>query len=236
MGNELNTVEAKEVSAQSNNPAHLLQIAVEKGAEVDQLSKLMDLQDRWEAKQAQRSFFNALASFQEKCPRITKRKKGHNYKYAPLGDIIEQIRPALKECGLTYRFEQSEENSLVKISCVITHIDGHSEKTSMSGEDDTSGSKNSIQAKGSTVTYLQRYTLIGALGIATADEDIDARLPQKPVQIITEEQAVTIQAALESKDYPIEQFLKVGKLERIDDLPASKFKSVMKHIETWSAE
>ena len=50
---------------------------------------------------------------------------------------------------------------------------------------DKSGSKNVIQAVGSAVTYGQRYTLIGALGITTADEDIDGRLPdefkQKPI-------------------------------------------------------
>ena len=41
---------------------------------------------------------------------------------------------------------------------------------------DKTGSKNAVQAIGSTVTYLQRYTLIGALGITTADDDMDARI------------------------------------------------------------
>lgn len=236
MSKEISKSENNQVAAVSNNPAQLLQIAVEQGADVANLEKLMDLQDRWEAKQAKKAFFIALSAFQEKCPRITKTKKGHNYKYAPLGDIVEQIKPALKECGLTYRFEQSEESGLIKISCVINHVDGHSETTSMSGEDDNTGSKNSIQAKGSTVTYLQRYTLIGALGIATADEDIDARLPQKAVEAITEEQAVNIQAALESKGYPVDEFLNKAKVDSIDNIAASRYESAMNHISNWVAK
>lgn len=59
--------------------------------------------------------------------------------------------------------------------CIISHVDGHDESTTMSAEADTSGNKNAIQSRGSSVTYLQRYTLIGALGISTADEDVDGQ-------------------------------------------------------------
>jgi hypothetical protein len=52
----------------------------------------------------------------------------------------------------------------------------------MSGEPDTSGGKNNIQAKGSTMTYLQRYTLNLALGICTEDDNDGAggAVAQKP--------------------------------------------------------
>lgn len=41
----------------------------------------------------------------------------------------------------------------------------------MIGEPDQSGGKNNIQAKGSTMTYLQRYTLNTLLAIATEDDN-----------------------------------------------------------------
>lgn len=220
----------------ATTPAQLLELAVNKDLDLEKLERLMAMQEQWEAKQAKKLFFEALANFQERCPRIIKRKQGHNYKYAPLGDIIEQIRPALKECGLTYRFEQNEVNGLIEIACVLTHVDGHSERTKMSAEDDTSGSKNTIQAKGSTVTYLQRYTLIGALGIATADEDIDARLPQKPVETITEQQALDLQALLEDKGYPLDEFLKKAKVDSVDNIAAGRYDSAIKHIKSWSSK
>lgn len=44
----------------------------------------------------------------------------------------------------------------------------------MSAEPDGSGSKNAVQAIGSTNTYLQRYTLFSVLGLASVDMDDDA--------------------------------------------------------------
>jgi hypothetical protein len=58
------------------------------------------------------------------------------------------------------------------VTCILTHEKGHSEETSLQGPPDTSGSKNSIQAVGSSVTYLCRYTLLAACGLA-ASEDTD---------------------------------------------------------------
>jgi hypothetical protein len=51
----------------------------------------------------------------------------------------------------------------------------------MSAAADTTGSKNPIQARGSAIEYLKRYTLIGSLGLSTADSDIDGRLPEMDI-------------------------------------------------------
>lgn len=165
----------KQIATVDNSPSKLMEIALSQNADVDKLEKLMLMQERWDANQAKKAYFEAITEFQSKCPVIKKQKAGHNYKYAPLSDIITQIKEPLKNCGLSYRFEQCH-TDLIEITCVITHVDGHSEKTTMKASADTTGSKNTIQAAGSAVTYLQRYTLIGALGISTADEDMDGRL------------------------------------------------------------
>jgi hypothetical protein len=49
---------------------------------------------------------------------------------------------------------------------------GHKIETSIEAGSDTSGSKNAIQAIGSTISYLKRYTLENVLGLS-ADEDND---------------------------------------------------------------
>lgn len=165
-------------TAEQSQPMRLMELAITNNASVENLERLMALQERWEAGEAKKAFYAALSKFQMNCPRIEKRKQGHNYKYAPLGDIVAQIKSTLNECGLSFRFEQSHADG-IEVTCVLTHNAGHSERTTMSVQPDTSGSKNSIQAIGSAVTYGQRYTLIGALGITTADEDIDGRLPQE---------------------------------------------------------
>ncbi|WP_080398455.1 ERF family protein [Burkholderia pseudomallei] len=50
---------------------------------------------------------------------------------------------------------------------------GHSKMVTMSGAPDNSGKKNAIQQAASTITYLQRYTLLAATGMSTKDDDDD---------------------------------------------------------------
>lgn len=158
---------------QGQQYSKLMELAITGNADVDKLEKLMDLQERWEAKQAKRAFTDAMSEFQKICPPVLKGKSGHNCKYATLPSIHAVIKNPLYDCGLSFRYEQSVVNSEMTVKCVVTHIEGHSESTAMSAPMDASGSKNAIQAIGSSNSYLQRYTLIGALGIVTADYDDD---------------------------------------------------------------
>jgi hypothetical protein len=178
-------------------PATLLEKAIEKGVDIEQLKQLMDLQDRWEQKQARKSFLDALSKFQTIVPLLKKTKTAKiatktggnfSYKYADLGTITASIKNALNECGLSYRWEFQESNEKMKVTCLISHRDGHTETTSMEGGKDDSGAKNAIQQKGSTHTYLQRYTLIGALGLSTADEDNDGKGSKKDDIELSEEE------------------------------------------------
>ncbi len=172
-----------ELTTTSPNPGHLLQLALEKNVDTVQLKELMDLQERWEKKEAKKNFFAALSKFQTLIPALKKNKTANissqkgsfKYKYADLGSITNSIKKHLMECGLAYRWEFAEQNGKMRVTCFISHLDGHTETSSMEAAFDNSGAKNDIQQKGSTQTYLQRYTLIGALGLSTADEDNDAK-------------------------------------------------------------
>ncbi|NIT58390.1 MAG: hypothetical protein GWN00_19835 [Aliifodinibius sp.] len=215
---------------QITTPMQLLAIATQGDADVDKLERLMAMQERWEASQAQKAFFEALSDFQSKVPSIKKMKDGHNYKYAPLSDIAEQIRETLRECGISYRFEQKHDERIT-VTCIITHIDGHSERTTMSGQADQSGSKNGIQAIGSTVTYLQRYTLIGALGITTADEDMDGRLSASGGDFLSGEQIALIEKLLVDSGANRQRFLKCFSVKEPGEISASLYTRAVDMLE-----
>lgn len=170
-------VETKQQGTQvaTANPMQLIEAAINSNADIDKLERLMDLQERWEQNNARKAFFSALSRFNAECPTIVKRKKAHNSMYAPIGDIHAQIKETLVSCGLSFRFEQDHSNGIT-VSCLVSHELGHTEKATMTAPPDTAGSKSAIQAIASTVTYLQRYTLCSALGITTADEDMDGRI------------------------------------------------------------
>lgn len=168
------------------NPSALLQLAVQQNLDIDKLEKLMQLQERWQAQQARKEFLNAISQFQANCPPIEKTKRvafgNTKYSYAPLGEIAATIKKSMSSNGLSHRWEIGEDAENIVVTCIISHITGHAEKTTMKAGKDVSGGKNAIQSSGSTVSYLQRYSLIGALGISTADEDTDGRKDDTPAQ------------------------------------------------------
>ena len=179
-----------------SDPQNLLKLAIEKGAGLEQLEKLMDLQERWEKKEARKMYFHAYAEFQSLKPIIKKDKKVSftskktqmktEYSFAKLQQIQKQIDPILSKLGLSYSFKSKEENNKLTILCVASHESGHQETTQMSAPMDVSGNKNPIQSIGSTNTYLMRYTLCNAFGIS-ADEDNDGQTAlKKPLPPVSE--------------------------------------------------
>jgi len=86
-----------------------------------------------------------------------------------------KITAELSKHGLSASW-RTEQNGQIKVTCRISHSMGHYEETSLSADADTSGSKNAIQAVGSTITYLERYSLLAITGLATEDQDNDGEL------------------------------------------------------------
>jgi len=156
-------------------PMSLLQMASEQGADLDRMQQLMDMSIAWEKNEAKKAYVKAMAIFRAECPTIDKDstvKYGQtSFKHATIAGTLEQIKYLLGKCGLSHSWTTSQDQNAIKVTCTITHEQGHSESTSLSSQADSSGAKNSIQAIGSTVTYLQRYTLFSILGLASADND-----------------------------------------------------------------
>lgn len=162
-------------------PMDMLQMAVSKGADLQQLQQLMDLQERWERNQARKAFNEAFAAFKAEAVTIIKNRAVtdgplKNKRYAELFSVVNAVTPALSKHGLSAAWKLTkDEKDWLEVTCTITHVMGHSESVSMSGPPDTGGAKNAIQARASTITYLERYTLKAACGLAEQEQDDDGR-------------------------------------------------------------
>ena len=179
---QLATIEREESKAvAATSPTRLIEMAISQNADVDKLERLMDMQERWERREAEKAFNRAMSEFQSICPRIVKSKQGHGYKYATLGDIQAQIKDTARQCGISWRWETKEQSDdRLTVKCIITHVDGHHEETeSTTYIEQPNKMQSRTQMVGVATTYAQRYSLIGALGVSTADEDMDGRLPQE---------------------------------------------------------
>lgn len=171
-------------------PLAMIDRALSSGASVEVLEKLMGLQERYDANMARKAFDNAVAEAKGEIPAIQKNKHvgfeskrtgdTTSYSHETLGMIASVVDPILHKHGLSYRYRANQENGRVSVTCVLSHRDGYSEETTLSAGADDSGKKNSIQAIGSTTTYLQRYTLKLALGLATTDKDDDGKTSETP--------------------------------------------------------
>lgn len=182
------------------SPAAMLALAVQKGMDPGTIEKLMDLRDRWEAAEAKKAFDAALAAFKADPPELRKNKhvsfetsKGTtSYHHATLDEVSVNIGKALAPHGLSHRWDVEQlEGGMIRVTCILAHSAGHAIKVPMQAGRDESGSKNNIQGLGSTVTYLQRYTLLSATGMAVKGGDDDSRGSDGGNADLLSEQAVT---------------------------------------------
>jgi hypothetical protein len=181
--NDVITADEMPVRALTTTPHDLLAMAVQSGANMETLERLMDLQDRWDAKKAKNAFTEAMAEFKKNPPEILKRKlvsfetRGGDkteYRHAEIGDVCNAVVSTLGAAGFSHNWQIKQE-TVVEVTCVVTHRLGHSESVTLKAGADASGGKNAIQAIASTVTYLERYTLLAAVGLATNSMDDDGR-------------------------------------------------------------
>ena len=218
-------------------PMQMLAQAVQQGADLDKLRTLMELKREWESDEARKAFVEAMAAFKADPPEILKRKhvrfqtqKGvTEYDHATLADVCAAAIQGLAKVGISHRWEVKQDGGRVQVTCIMTHKQGHSEIVSLSSGVDDSGGKNAIQAIGSAVTYLQRYTLLAATGLAARDMDDDGK--SSDVAFITDKQAADLQAKIDEVGANKAQFLKFLKVERIEDLPAAKFSAAIRALE-----
>lgn len=147
--------------------------ALQAGMTVEQMQGLMKLQQDFEANEARKAYVADMAAFKLNPPEIYKTKlvafKGTQYMHATLGDVAKALVDSLAGHGFSHSWNVTQANGLISVTCKITHRLGHSESTSMEAAPDISGAKNSIQSIASAQTYLQRYTLLAACGLATMD-------------------------------------------------------------------
>lgn len=223
---EVKPVEETQIVA-SPTPMMMLQMATQQRADPAVIEKYMDLCDRHEKNEARKAYTVAMAQFRADCPTIDRNRSVSfgqgktSYTHADLAGTVQQIKAILSECGLSHSWRTQQIEGQISVTCVVTHILGHSESTTMTAPSDASGSKNAIQAIGSTVTYLERYTLFAMLGLASADGDDDGNAAGDDSSI-TDDDAVKLALKLDGIGADLTGFLANFKVARLEDIPASQ--------------
>jgi hypothetical protein len=229
---KISLVPAEQPRTPAVTPLDMLGRAVEAGADIEVLEKLMALSERWEANQAKKAFNDAIASAKAKIPPIIKNRvvdftsqKGRtHYKHEDMAEIARTVDPILSEFGLSYRYRASSNlNEPVCVTCILSHRAGHSEETTLTAGRDETGNKNIIQGVGSTITFLQRYSLKVALGLAASNDD-DGRASGGTRGKISPEKVSELATMCEAVAPGFDKsFCDYFKIAAISDLSATEF-------------
>jgi hypothetical protein len=188
----------------SPNAGDILAAAYERGADPQVLAQLLQLKAEFERQEARKAFVAAMARFKKNPPEIIKDKavgytdtKGNfvGYKHATLASVCDAAIKGLADVGISHGWSCVRRDGEIEVFCTLTHEAGHSETVSIPAPADTSGKKNAIQSIGSTITYLERYTLLMITGLATADQDDDGAQHKDPIDAWVAEYREAIQSA-----------------------------------------
>ena len=181
---EVKNREIQQVQPVDNSPMSAIAAALQNNPDLDieKFATFFELQLKHQANEAKKAYHVAMAKFKTNPPKIFKNKtvtygKGDNvtsYKHVTLASLATILDEHLSKCDLSFTWKTEDlEKGLIKVTCILTHKLGHSESAYMTSLPDGSGSKNPIQAKGSAISYLQRYTLKAVAGVAEEGQDDD---------------------------------------------------------------
>src|SRR6516225_3563424 len=165
-------------------------VALDPHADVEKLDRMMAMYDRLKAKEAALAYNAAKGRILKKLAGIKivknrpvlsdidngkQRGAVEAFKYAPLEEIDKHLRPLLaeEEMDLCYSGESCEGGGILTRGRLKHLPGGHYEDSFMPAPPDTTGGKSSVQAVGSTNSFLRRYVACNIFNIVVVGDDDD---------------------------------------------------------------
>lgn len=173
---------------QDNSVEGFISAAIQQQLPVETIERFLAMRKELKQDQAKEAFTIAMANFQKDCPviaktKIVKDKQGQErYRFAPIDSIILQVKHVLGANQLSYDFteERNKEEGTVTVTCTITHSLGYTKSSSFTVEIGEESFMTDTQKYAARNTFAKRYAFCNVLGIATGDEDTDAKEIQSP--------------------------------------------------------
>jgi hypothetical protein len=230
---------ARDLAERETESRSLIQV-IERAArdpniDIDKMERLLAMQERITARQAEAAYAAALARLQPKLPTISERGSIKNNsgavqsRYALWEDIVGIIGPILASEGFSLSFRIAHPDKQIEVTGVLQHEAGHKVSTSIQLPSDTSGSKNAVQAVASSVSYGKRYTAGALLNLRTGEADRDGQDPEP--EMVSEEQIANLQALITEVGADKVKFLKYLKVNSLGEIYARNYTAVVKSLE-----
>lgn len=190
--------------------------------DIDKMERLLAMQEKIFARQAEAAFNAAMALCQAEMPQIVPRSSNEQTSsmYAALEEIDRPARPIYTKHGFALSFGTIDcpIEGCFRQTCLVTHCAGHTRLYQADLPSDMAGikgnpNKTGIQAFGSTMSYGQRYMTKLVFNIVIGGEDNDGNGPTLGPGQIEKIDALMKQAGASKSEFL--QFWRVGSLDKI---------------------
>jgi len=205
--------------------------------DMDKMERLLAMKERQDARAAEQAFAEAMTKAQAEMRPVAADANNPQTRsrYASYMALDRAMRPIYTKHGFALSFNTDiapTEGTLI-VGCSVMHSAGYTRHYSVPMPADGKGAKGGdvmtkTHAVGAAMTYGQRYLLKMIFNVAVG-EDNDGNAPRQ-VETITQKQADEIRDAIEAAGKSRDQFLKLFRIEQIEDLRADLFKTAMDRI------
>jgi len=238
------TVQVRQENAVTT-PSGMIQVALENGADLEKLKKLLTLQERWEKNEARKAFVKGMTGFKENPPNVYKDKKNtqFNSMYTSLSNLVNTTIPELSKHGFSHNWQYgTAENGNPSVTCVLTHRLGHSISVTQDAAPIQSKNKggqvvtNSIQQVKCTQTYLKITTFEAVTGLVSKEANFDDDGNSAGVEYIDEKQVSNILDCLNEMESSEAKFLTYLGVEKLELLPKSQYQKAINALNATKAK
>ena len=226
------------MAAQASEPRTLLEVIAravsDPRMDVEKMERLLAMHERISDQQRTAEFMSAMSRLQSKLPHINKQgriivKGTERSRYARIEDIDRAIRPLLAEEGFAFSFDSdSSDGKIFKLSCKLSHRDGHSETKYLVLPLDKSDYRSDVQSIGSTVSYGKRQLIKMHLNLIEEGEDDGGQGGAEP---ITENQTRDLLALMGEVKADVPRFLKFMGVDKISAILSRDYQKACNALE-----
>lgn len=236
----MNQIQKREDAAlaETNTVSMFERLAKDPTVDVAKLERLMALQERALARNAEAEYNAAMARVQAEIRPIAADAENPQTRsrYASYAALDRALRPIYTKEGFALSFGTGEGAAElhVRVTCHVSHRDGHSRDYHFDMPADGKGAKGGdvmtkTHAAGSAASYGMRYLLKMIFNVAVGEDDDDGNTAALPT--ITVEQCCLLDDLIAEVGADKAKFLRYLKVRTLEDIPAQAFKDAMAALE-----
>lgn len=231
-------VEAEPVVSETTAIIQIIERAArDPGIDIEKMERLLVMQERIVARDAEARFNAAMTAAQSEMGPISAdatNPQTHS-KYASYAKLDKVLRPIYTKHGFALSFDEADspKPEYVRVLCHVSHAAGHTRTYTKELPADGKGAKGGdvmtkTHAAGAAMTYAMRYLLKGIFNVAVGEDDKDGN---GAVPLVNEKQVADLQALITEVGADKARFLKYCKITELAQIPAANYSTVVKMLE-----